>query len=83
MDSGKKNLRSKKEKRITGRETDEKKTAGHREQELDFGKVRKTHTAEETVEGVKEGKHRLQSRHAFSGTGRNCGSGGNGKLRNE
>lgn len=60
-----KNLRSKKEKRITGRETDEKKTAGHREQELDFGKVRKTHTAEETVEGVKEGKHRLQSRHAF------------------
>ncbi len=25
----------------------------------------KTHTAEETVEGVKEGKHRLQSRHAF------------------
>lgn len=60
-----KNLRSKKEKRITGREADEKKTAGHREQELDFGKVRKTHTAEETVEGVKEGKHRLQSRHAF------------------
>lgn len=49
-----KNLRSKKEKRITGREADEKKTAGHREQELDFGKVRKTHTAEETVEGVKE-----------------------------
>lgn len=40
MDSGK-NLRSKKEKRITGREADEKKTAGHREQELDFGKVRK------------------------------------------
>ena len=32
-----KNLRSKKEKRITGREADEKKTAGHREQELDFG----------------------------------------------
>lgn len=60
-----KNLRSKKEKRITGREADEKKIAGHREQELDFGKVRKTHTAEETVEGVKEGKHRLQSRHAF------------------
>ena len=60
-----KNLRSKKEKRITGREADEKKTAGHREQELDFGKVRKTHTAEETVEGVKEGKHRLQSKHAF------------------
>ena len=60
-----KNLRSKKEKRITGREADEKKTAGHREQELDFGKVRKTHTAEETVEGVKEGKHRLQSRHVF------------------
>ena len=55
-----KNLRSKKEKRITGREADEKKIAGHREQELDFGKVRKTHTAEETVEGVKEGKHRLQ-----------------------
>ena len=27
-----KNLRSKKEKRITGREADEKKTAGHREQ---------------------------------------------------
>ena len=50
-----KNLRSKKEKRITGREADEKKIAGHREQELDFGKVRKTHTAEETVEGVKEG----------------------------
>ena len=49
-----KNLRSKKEKRITGREADEKKIAGHREQELDFGKVRKTHTAEETVEGVKE-----------------------------
>ena len=60
-----KNLRSKKEKRITGREADEKKIAGHREQELDFGKVRKTHTAEETVEGVKEGKHRLQSRHVF------------------
>lgn len=60
-----KNLRSKKEKRITGREADEKKTAGHREQELDFGKVRKTHTAEETVEEMKEGKHRLQSRHAF------------------
>ena len=60
-----KNLRSKKEKRITGREADEKKTAGHREQELDFGKVRKTHTAEETVEEVTEGKHRLQSRHAF------------------
>ena len=59
------NLRSKKEKRITRREADEKKTAGHREQELDFGKVRKTHTAEETVEGVKEGKHRLQSKHAF------------------
>ena len=32
---------------------------------MDFGKVRKTHTAEETVEGVKEGKHRLQSRHDF------------------
>lgn len=31
------NLRSKKEKRITRREADEKKTAGHREQELDFG----------------------------------------------
>ena len=60
-----KNLHSKKEKRITGREADEKKIAGHREQELDFGKVRKTHTAEETVEGVKEGKHRLQSRHVF------------------
>ena len=60
-----KNLRSKKEKRITGREADEKKIAGHREQELDFGKVIKTHTAEETVEGVKEGKHRLQSIHAF------------------
>ena len=60
-----KNLRSKKEKRITGREADEKKTAGHREQELDFGKVRKTHAAEETVEEEKEGKHRLQSRHAF------------------
>ena len=54
-----------KRKRITGREADEKKIAGHREQELDFGKVRKTHTAEETVEGVKEGKHRLQSRHVF------------------
>ena len=60
-----KNLRSKKEKRITGREADEKKTAGHREQELDFGKVRKTHTAEETVEEMKEGKHRLQSRHCL------------------
>ena len=56
-----KNLRSKKEKRITGREADEQKTAGHREQELDFGKVRKTHTAEETVEEVTEGKHSLQS----------------------
>ena len=44
------NLRSKKEKRITGREADEKKTAGHREQELDFGKARKAHTAEEPVE---------------------------------
>ena len=52
MDFGK-NLRSKKEKRITRREADEKKTAGHREQELDFGKARKAHTAEETVE---EGK---------------------------
>ena len=60
-----KNLRSKKEKRITGREADEKKIAGHREQELDFGKVRKTPTAEETVEGEKEGNHSLQSRHAF------------------
>ena len=44
------NLRSKKEKRITRREADEKKTAGHREQELDFGKARKAHTAEEPVE---------------------------------
>ena len=43
------NLRSKKEKRITRREADEKKTAGHREQELDFGKARKAHTAEETL----------------------------------
>ena len=71
-----KNLRSKKEKRITGREADEKKIAGHREQELDFGKVRKTHTAEETVEGAA-----VQT--CFSGTGRNCRSGRNGKLRNE
>ena len=59
------NLRSKKEKRITRREADEKKTAGHREQELDFGKARKAHTAEEPVEEGTEGKHRLQSRHAF------------------
>ena len=59
------NLRSKKERRITGREADEKKTAGHREQELDFGKARKAHTAEESVEERTEGKHRLQSRHAF------------------
>ena len=59
------NLRSKKERRITGREADEKKTAGHREQELDFGKARKAHTAEESVEEGTEGKHRLQSRHAF------------------
>lgn len=55
------NLRSKKEKRITRREADEKKTAGHREQELDFGKARKAHTAEEPVEEGTEGKHRLQS----------------------
>ena len=55
------NLRSKKERRITGREADEKKTAGHREQELDFGKARKAHTAEEPVEEGTEGKHRLQS----------------------
>ena len=60
-----KNLRSKKEKRITRREADEKKTAGHREQELDFGKARKAHTAEEPVEEGTEGKHRLQSRYAF------------------
>lgn len=59
------NLHSKKEKRITRREADEKKTAGHREQELDFGKVRKAHTAEEPVEEETKGKHRLQSRHAF------------------
>ena len=59
------NLRSKKEKRITGREEDEKKTAGHREQELDFGKVRKSHIVEGPVEEGTEGKHRLQSRHAF------------------
>ena len=59
------NLRSKKEKRITGREEDEKKTAGHREQELEFGKVRKSHIVEEPVEEGTEGKHRLQSRHAF------------------
>ena len=59
------NLRSKKERRITGREADEKKTAGHREQELDFGKARKAHTAEEPVEEGTGGKHRLQSRHAF------------------
>ena len=59
------NLRSKKEKRITRREADEKKTAGHREQELDFGNARKAHTAEEPVEEGTEGKHRLQSRHAF------------------
>ena len=39
MDFGKKIFAVKKEKRITGREEDEKKTAGHREQELDFGKV--------------------------------------------
>ena len=51
------NLRSKKEKRITRREADEKKTAGHREQELDFGKARKAHTAEEPVEEGTEGKH--------------------------
>ena len=44
------NLRSKKEKRITRREADEKKTVGHREQELDFGKTRKAHTAEEPVD---------------------------------
>ena len=31
----------KRKRRITGREADEKKIAGHREQELDFGKVRK------------------------------------------
>lgn len=59
------NLRSKKERRITGREADEKKTAGHREQELDFGKARKAHTAEEPVEEGTGGKHRLQFRHAF------------------
>ena len=59
------NLRSKKEKRITRREADEKKTAGHREHELDFGKARKAHTAEEPVEEGTEGKHRLQSRHAL------------------
>ena len=56
-----KNLRSKKEKRITGREADEKKTAGHREQELDFGKVRNTHSSEDTVEGVKVENHSLQA----------------------
>ena len=36
-----------------------------REQELDFGKVRKSHIVEEPVEEGTEGKHRLQSRHAF------------------
>ena len=50
MDFGKKISAVKKERRITGREADEKKTAGHREQELDFGKARKAHTAEEPVE---------------------------------
>ena len=69
------NLRSKKEKRITGREADEKKTAGHREQELDFGKARKAHTAEEPVEEVNRGKTQVTVQTRFSGTGRNCGSG--------
>ena len=68
-----KNLRSKKEKRITGREADEKKTAGHREQELDFGKVRKTHTAEETV-CIKEITAEKALPEAISGceTGKSC-----------
>ena len=43
------NLRSKKEKRITRREADEKKTAGHREQELDFGKLHKKPTIGDPV----------------------------------
>ena len=59
------NLRSKTEKRITGREADERKVAGHREQELDFGKARKAHISDDRIEKVAEGKQRWQSRRDF------------------
>ena len=59
------NLRSKTEKRITGREADERKVAGHREQELDFGKARKAHISDDRIEEITEGKQRLRSRRDF------------------
>ena len=59
------NLRSKTEKRITGREADERKVAGHREQELDFGKARKAHISDEKIDEITEGKQRLRSRRDF------------------
>ena len=59
------NLRSKTEKRITGREADERKVAGHREQELDFGKARKAHISDDKIDEITEGKHRVRSRRDF------------------
>ena len=59
------NLRSETEKRITGREADGRKVAGHREQELDFGKARKAHISDDRIEKVAEGKQRWQSRRDF------------------
>ena len=59
------NLRSKTEKRITGREADGRKVAGHREQELDFGKARKAHISDDRIEKVAEVKQRWQSRRDF------------------
>ena len=47
-----KNLRSKKEKRITGREADEKKTAGHREQELDLSLIHILNSQSGTLESA-------------------------------
>ena len=59
------NLRSKTEKRITGREADERKVAGRREQELDFGKARKAHISDDKIDEITEGKHRVRSRRDF------------------
>lgn len=78
-----KNLRSKKEKRITGREADEKKIAGHKGTGAGLWKRSEKLILQKKQLRSERRKTQTAVQTRFSGTGRTCGSGRNGKLRNE
>ena len=69
------NLRSKKEKRITRREADEKKIARTQGTGAGFWEGKKSSYCRRTSRGRNRGKTQVTVKTRFSGTGKKCGSG--------